>query len=52
MGRFICGKPINLYYDSDYKEDGADIETCMPVRKAKEKDGVNVRELKGAVASP
>jgi len=49
MGRFICGKPINLYYDCEYKEDDADIETCMPVRKAKEVDGVKVRELKGGL---
>lgn len=47
MGRNICGKPFNLYYDDGFKEDGADIETCMPVRKGKEVDGINVRELGG-----
>jgi DNA-binding transcriptional MerR regulator/effector-binding domain-containing protein len=30
-GRFINGKPMNLYYDSEYKDDDADIETCFPV---------------------
>jgi DNA-binding transcriptional MerR regulator len=30
-GRFIRGAPFNLYYDGDYKEDGADIESCFPV---------------------
>ncbi|MFC1585778.1 MerR family transcriptional regulator [Fibrobacterota bacterium] len=47
MGRFICGKPFNLYYDREYREHDADIETCMPVRKGKEADGISVRELKG-----
>lgn len=47
VGRFISGKPFNLYYDSEFKEDGADIETCMPVRKGKDVNGINIRELPG-----
>ena len=47
MGRHICGKPLNLYYDGEYREDDADIETCMPVRKGQEKDGISIRELPG-----
>ena len=47
MGRFIAGKPFNLYYDSDYKETDADIESCMPVRKGKDKEGISIRELPG-----
>jgi effector-binding domain-containing protein len=50
MGRFGCGKPMNLYYDDGYKEDGADIETCLPVRKGKDVEGITVRELKGGKA--
>lgn len=47
MGWLICGKPFNLYYDCGYKENDADIETCMPVRKAKEAEGISVRTLPG-----
>jgi DNA-binding transcriptional MerR regulator/effector-binding domain-containing protein len=31
VGRNIRGKPMNLYYDGEYREDDADIETCYPV---------------------
>ncbi len=47
MGRNIYGKPFNLYYDSEFKEDDADIETCMPVRKGRDVDGISVRQLPG-----
>ena len=47
MGRFICGKPFCMYYDGEYKEDDADFETCVPVRGAKEVEGISVRELPG-----
>ncbi|NWG14782.1 MAG: MerR family transcriptional regulator [Acidobacteria bacterium] len=30
-GRYIRGKPMNLYYDSEYKDEDADIESCFPV---------------------
>ncbi|MBP8082312.1 MAG: MerR family transcriptional regulator [Spirochaetes bacterium] len=33
-GRFIGGKGINLFYDGEYKESDADIETGFPVKKA------------------
>ena len=47
LGRHICGKAMNLYYDSDYKEDDANFEPCFPVRKGISGDGINVRELQG-----
>ncbi len=47
MGRNIAGKPFNLYYDCDFKEDGADIETCFPVTKGKDVNGISIRELPG-----
>lgn len=50
MGRYICGKPMNLYYDSEFKEEDADIESCFPVRKGAGKDGISVRELPGGRA--
>lgn len=50
MGRQINGKPTNLYYDFEYKEDDADLEPCYPVRKGKDTEGISVRELKGGKA--
>lgn len=50
MGRFACGKPINLYYDEGYKEEDADIETCVPVRKGKEADDIAIKQLEGGKA--
>ncbi|MCL5292402.1 MAG: MerR family transcriptional regulator [Actinobacteria bacterium] len=50
MGRYISGKPMNLYYDSDYKEEDADIESCFPIRKGTSKDGISVHELPGGMA--
>jgi DNA-binding transcriptional MerR regulator/effector-binding domain-containing protein len=35
-GRHIRGNPMNLYYDGEFKEDGADIETCYPVENMKQ----------------
>lgn len=45
VGRLVNGKPMNLYYDAEYKEDDADIETCLPVRKMKESGAVSVHVL-------
>ena len=50
MGRFSCGKAMNLHYDEGYREDDADIETCLPVRKGKDAEGITVRELQGGKA--
>ena len=47
LGRYINGKAMTLYYDCEYKEDGADFEPCFPVRKGSDSDGISVRELKG-----
>lgn len=45
LGRLICGKPFCLHYDNEYKEDQADFEACMPIRKSKEAEGISVRQL-------
>jgi effector-binding domain-containing protein len=50
FGRLVCGKPLNLYYDEGYKEDNADIETCLPIRKGKKEDGIEVKQLTGGPA--
>jgi DNA-binding transcriptional MerR regulator len=48
FGRHIAGAPFLLHYDTEYKEDDADFEVCMPVKQAKQVDGVDVRQLPGA----
>jgi len=47
VGRHICGKPLNLYYDGEYREDDANFEPCFPIRKEVTLDGVSVRTLPG-----
>lgn len=46
FGRYLCGKPLLLHYDEEYKEE-ADFEVCMPIRKGVAKDGIEVRSLTG-----
>ena len=36
-----------LHYDSEYREDDADFEACLPIRQRKAVEGVSVRELPG-----
>jgi DNA-binding transcriptional MerR regulator len=45
FGRLICGKPLLLHYDTEYHEDDADFEACMPIRQRKTVEGAAVREL-------
>jgi DNA-binding transcriptional MerR regulator/effector-binding domain-containing protein len=45
FGRLICGKPLLLHYDSEYREDDADFEACLPIRQSKSVEGTSVREL-------
>jgi DNA-binding transcriptional MerR regulator len=47
VGRYAAGKPLCLYYDSEYREDDANFEPCVPLRKLVEANGVAVRELPG-----
>jgi effector-binding domain-containing protein len=50
VGRYIAGKPFNLYYDEGFKEEDADIESCFPVREGKEiktSEGISIRTLRG-----
>jgi DNA-binding transcriptional MerR regulator len=56
LGRYICGKPMLLIYDMEYKEDDADFEACMPIRKGgwhvpehggEGRENISVRELPG-----
>ena len=48
VGRYICGQPLSLYYDCEYREDDADFEPCFPVSKrveGLEREGISIREL-------
>jgi DNA-binding transcriptional MerR regulator/effector-binding domain-containing protein len=47
FGWHISGNCFMLHYDTEYKEDDADFEVCMPIRKAQAVAGISVRELPG-----
>jgi DNA-binding transcriptional MerR regulator/effector-binding domain-containing protein len=47
FGRHICGKPLLLHHDAEFREDDADFEACMPVRAGQPADGISLRELPG-----
>jgi DNA-binding transcriptional MerR regulator len=47
VGRYATGKPLCLYYDCEYREEDANFEPCVPLRKTVNVDGVSVRELPG-----
>lgn len=47
LGRFISGPPLCLYYDDESREDDADFEPCLPIRKMINVEGVDVRKLDG-----
>ncbi|MEM7504214.1 MAG: MerR family transcriptional regulator [Pseudomonadota bacterium] len=32
-GRQVAGAAINLFYDGEYRESGADVESCLPLKK-------------------
>jgi DNA-binding transcriptional MerR regulator len=44
-GRHIRGNPMNLYYETEYKEDDADIETCYPVGDMKQTGALVIHRL-------
>jgi DNA-binding transcriptional MerR regulator len=48
LGRHIAGTPLCLFYDGEYRENDANFEPCLPVRKNVEADGVSIRELPAA----
>ncbi|MGA2496675.1 MAG: MerR family transcriptional regulator [Tepidisphaeraceae bacterium] len=47
FGRMLCGQPMLLHFSTEYREDDADFEAAIPVRAAKEVQGITVRELPG-----
>ena len=47
LGRYICGKPMLLHYDNEFRQDDADFERAMPVRIDKQVGGIRVRRIAG-----
>lgn len=47
LGRHIGGKAMLLCYDEEYREDDADFEPCLPLKRAVDSTEVDVRELPG-----
>jgi DNA-binding transcriptional MerR regulator/effector-binding domain-containing protein len=47
LGRHISGKAMMLCYDEEFREDDADFEPCMPIKRVVEKPNVHVREIPG-----
>jgi len=45
-----AGPPMMLIYDQEFKENDADFEACVPLKKTKAIAGANVRELHGGKA--
>ncbi len=41
------GGPFNLYWDGEYREEDADVESCFPVSEMTAKGDVTVRSLPG-----
>lgn len=40
-----AGAPFCCYYDGEYKEEGADIEVCVPVKEPVSGDGITAKKL-------
>ena len=47
FGRHVRGEAMLLHYDTDYKEEDADFEACMPIVKGESTDEIDVRMLTG-----
>ncbi len=47
LGRHIAGKAMMLCYDEEFREDDADFEPCMPIKRVVKKPQVHVREIPG-----
>ena len=45
FGRHLCGKPLLLLHDNEFREEDAEFEACIPIRKGATKNGVLVKEL-------
>jgi DNA-binding transcriptional MerR regulator/effector-binding domain-containing protein len=48
VGRYICGKPLCLYFDGEYRDEDANFEPCLPIRKEVAMAGISTRILPSA----
>lgn len=48
IGRHICGKPMCLYYDGEFRDDEANFEPCFPVRREVAAEGINFQTIPAA----
>jgi effector-binding domain-containing protein len=51
LGPNIAGPALTLYYDEECREDDANYEAAMPIKKEIRKEGIAVRKLKGGRAA-
>ena len=49
-GKYALGGPMTVYHDHEYKDEDADIEVCVPVRKAVSEGEVSSHLLAGGRA--
>jgi DNA-binding transcriptional MerR regulator len=49
VGRYAAGRPLCLYYDGEFRDEDANFEPCVPLKKSVDVDGVTIRELPGGV---
>lgn len=47
FGRFVCGRPMMLCHDGEYREEDANFEVAMPIKKGESTNEINVYELPG-----
>jgi effector-binding domain-containing protein len=43
----ICGHPLMLHYEEEYRETDANFEVCLPIRRRCNVEGADIRELPG-----
>lgn len=47
FGRHACGKPMMLIRDTEYRENDANFEVAVPIKKGSPTDDVEIQELPG-----
>ena len=47
FGRYICGKPMMLCHDTEYREEDANFEVAMPIKRGAAVDDIQVKQLPG-----
>lgn len=47
FGRYMCGKPLLLHHDKEYREEDANFEVCVPIKQGTSTEQITVQELPG-----